>query len=190
MDEADIDLVGGSAQGARGVKRPAESPSPSPSRPSKRKAGPLPRDVYVRRPSLSPSPSPPPSPAPIAPASPQPLADVTIKQENVPDEIPASVVPVNARPVDSVEDEPEQFNDLVIDMENHGTPEPVLAVLNNDSKPGKPTPQIDKTIPLTNHEESLEITRKIKVEDTDTNVRVNGDAIGKTSDVVYGLKLN
>lgn len=52
MDEADIDLVGGNAtqSGSRGIKRPAESPSPSPLRPSKRKAGPLSRDVCIRRP--------------------------------------------------------------------------------------------------------------------------------------------
>lgn len=52
VDEADIDLVGGSAtqSGGRGIKRPAESPSPSPLRPSKRKAGPLSRDVCIRRP--------------------------------------------------------------------------------------------------------------------------------------------
>lgn len=52
VDEADIDLVGGNAtqSGSRGIKRPAESPSPSPLRPSKRKAGPLSRDVCIRRP--------------------------------------------------------------------------------------------------------------------------------------------
>ena len=175
VDEADIDLVGGgSAQGARGIKRPAESPSPSPSRPSKRKAGPLPRDVYVRRPSLSPSPSPPPSPAPAAPASPQPVADVTVKQENVPDAIPASPVVVNERPPDLIDDEPEQFNDLVID-ENHGAP-----VVNNDSKSAKPVVQNEKPAPLSNHEDNPETVRKIKVEDVDTNVRVNGDATGMT----------
>ena len=79
VDEADIDLVGGSSSqsGGRGVKRPAESPNPIPLRPSKRKAGPLPRDLCVRRPfsPMSPSsPSPPPSPLPLPSPSPSPSA--------------------------------------------------------------------------------------------------------------------
>ncbi|EFX73352.1 hypothetical protein DAPPUDRAFT_188894 [Daphnia pulex] len=70
VDEADIDLVGGSSSqsGGRGAKRPSESPNPIPFRPSKRKAGPLPRDLYIRRPFSplsSASPSPPPSPIPM-----------------------------------------------------------------------------------------------------------------------------
>lgn len=71
VDEADIDLVaGGSGQTGRGIKRPAEALSPTPQRPSKRKAGPLSRDIVLRRP-FSPAPSSPTSfsSAPSSPAS-------------------------------------------------------------------------------------------------------------------------
>lgn len=70
VDEADIDLVGGgSAQsGGRGIKRPAESPNPTPPRPSKRKAGPLSKDISIRRPFSSLS-SPPSSPFPSTTSS-------------------------------------------------------------------------------------------------------------------------
>lgn len=179
VDEADIDLVGGgSAQGARGVKRPAESPSPSPSRPSKRKAGPLPRDVFVRRPSIaSPSPTPPSSSTPVVPPSPQPTPDVAVKQENVSEGIPSYTIPLNAKPVDIVDDEPDHLDNLVIDCENQNSPGPRLAVVNNDSKPSKLPPQNEKTTTVLNHEECTEVVRK-KVEDTDVTVRVNGDATG------------
>lgn len=65
VDEADIDLVGGgnSTQSGRGIKRPAESPSPTPSRPSKRKVGPLSRDICIKRP-FTPVSSPAASPSP------------------------------------------------------------------------------------------------------------------------------
>lgn len=74
VDEADIDLVGGSSSqsSGRGVKRPAESPNPSPLRPSKRKAGPLPRDLCIKRP-FSPISSPLPPASPSSPSSPNPL---------------------------------------------------------------------------------------------------------------------
>ena len=64
VDEADIDLVGGGAGGTgRGQKRPiAEAGS---GRPNKRKPGPIPKDLVVKRPPTPPPcPSPPPSPIP------------------------------------------------------------------------------------------------------------------------------
>ncbi|XP_039274960.1 integrator complex subunit 6 [Nilaparvata lugens] len=69
VDEADIDLVGGSSPHRTGTKRNAGDAISSPRPTSKRKPGPIPKDVLVRRPC--PSPSPPPSPAsPPPPASP------------------------------------------------------------------------------------------------------------------------
>uniref|UniRef100_T1J717 VWFA domain-containing protein n=1 Tax=Strigamia maritima TaxID=126957 RepID=T1J717_STRMM len=56
VDEADIDLVsGGSGPHGRGTKRPPpiDSPPGSP-RPGKRKPGPLPRDIPIRRPQTPP----------------------------------------------------------------------------------------------------------------------------------------
>lgn len=74
VDEADIDLVGGAAQsGARGVKRPSgidrpDSMNPTPQK--RRKAGPLSRDIYIKRPfSPVPSPSSSPVPPPVAVAT-------------------------------------------------------------------------------------------------------------------------
>ena len=70
VDEADIDLIGGSSSSGgissgRGMKRMLESSGP---RPPKRKPGPLPKDLKIRRPFTPPS-TPPSSPAPpiIAP---------------------------------------------------------------------------------------------------------------------------
>lgn len=95
VDEADIDLVaGGSSQSSgRGIKRPAESPNPNPLRPSKRKAGPLPRDVCIRRPfsptfsaALSTSPVPLSSTfgdLPTRPDSPLPIANLTTSNSTV-----------------------------------------------------------------------------------------------------------
>ncbi|KAL1123376.1 hypothetical protein AAG570_002461, partial [Ranatra chinensis] len=87
VDEADIDLVGGGSGsgsggggsggpgGGRGVKRSHDGTAVTGAGgqrpPNKRKPGPIPRDLHVRRPSQSPSPSPPPSlPPPTPPASP------------------------------------------------------------------------------------------------------------------------
>lgn len=67
VDEADIDLVGGSSPHRSGSKRNAGEPL-SPRPPNKRKPGPIPRDVLVRRPAPSPSPPPRLSPPPLSPA--------------------------------------------------------------------------------------------------------------------------
>lgn len=70
VDEADIDIVGATSSTSKtGLKRPlspADSggpPSPRPL-PNKRKPGPIPKDVIVRRPSYSPANTPPSSPIP------------------------------------------------------------------------------------------------------------------------------
>uniref|UniRef100_A0A0A9WP85 Integrator complex subunit 6-A n=2 Tax=Lygus hesperus TaxID=30085 RepID=A0A0A9WP85_LYGHE len=55
VDEADIDLVGGPGSSGRGIKRSLDGANPS--RPNKRKPGPIPRDVTVRRPPTPLSPS-------------------------------------------------------------------------------------------------------------------------------------
>lgn len=67
VDEADIDLVAGSSPHRSGSKRSAGEPL-SPRPPNKRKPGPIPRDVLVRRPTPSPSPPPCLSPPPLSPA--------------------------------------------------------------------------------------------------------------------------
>ncbi|XP_075229465.1 integrator complex subunit 6 [Lycorma delicatula] len=70
VDEADIDLVGGNSPHRSGTKRSTGDPLGSPRPPNKRKPGPIPRDVLVRRPS----PSPPPSPVPLPSSPPPPLS--------------------------------------------------------------------------------------------------------------------
>lgn len=70
VDEADIDIVGATSSTSKGgLKRTlpqsdgGSSPSLRPS-PNKRKPGPIPKDVIVRRPSYSPTNTPPSSPIP------------------------------------------------------------------------------------------------------------------------------
>ncbi|XP_012284732.1 integrator complex subunit 6 isoform X2 [Orussus abietinus] len=70
VDEADIDMVGATSSTSKGgLKRtlpPSDSggpPAPRPP-PNKRKPGPIPKDVIVRRPSYSPTSTPPSSPIP------------------------------------------------------------------------------------------------------------------------------
>ncbi|XP_043487254.1 integrator complex subunit 6 [Polistes fuscatus] len=70
VDEADIDMVGATSSTSKGgIKRslpPSDgggTPVPRPS-PNKRKPGPIPKDVIVRRPSYSPASTPPSSPIP------------------------------------------------------------------------------------------------------------------------------
>ncbi|KAJ8684130.1 hypothetical protein QAD02_019922 [Eretmocerus hayati] len=100
VDEADIDMMGATST-SKGLKRSlamadtgSMSPSLNPSRPpSKRKPGPIPRDITVRRPSMSPPNTPPASPipwsddikCPTSPPTPPPPAYVsndTIKTSN------------------------------------------------------------------------------------------------------------
>lgn len=63
MDEADIDLV---ASGTPGANRPNKRANPSTDMsgrlPAKRKPGPLPKDLVIRRPSVDNSAPPSPSP--------------------------------------------------------------------------------------------------------------------------------
>lgn len=67
VDEADIDLVGGgTGSHGKGSKRSAES-LPSSPRPNKRKPGPIPKDVLVKRPT-----TPPPLPPVLIPEAPLP----------------------------------------------------------------------------------------------------------------------
>ena len=110
VDEADIDLVGGgnsTQSGSRGIKRPAESPSPSPSRPSKRKVGPLSRDICIRRP-FSPASSPPLS------QSPPPHSPIVGESQTRPDSpLPESNSPVIFHSTVIIQDE-EEHRPLVI----------------------------------------------------------------------------
>ncbi|XP_046383317.1 integrator complex subunit 6 [Ischnura elegans] len=96
VDEADIDLVGGGGvSSGRGVKRSADSPSGS-SRPNKRKPGPIPKHVVVRRPRLRPpTPSVPPLLSPTSPTLPsQPLpVPVVENQVESPTPMPGAAAP-------------------------------------------------------------------------------------------------
>lgn len=93
VDEADIDLVGGPSGTGRGQKRSLDGANPS--RPNKRKPGPIPRDVTVRRPTTPTSPlsspgpiSPPGSPAYLPsfdispPGSPAPVSSAAVNPSN------------------------------------------------------------------------------------------------------------
>ncbi|XP_057380778.1 integrator complex subunit 6-like [Daphnia carinata] len=131
VDEADIDLVGGSASqtSGRGTKRPAESPNPIPFRPSKRKAGPLPRDLCVRRPftplsSASTSPSPPPSPIPSLPG------DVQIRPDS---HLPGVNSPVFPSPTIDHFDSEDESHSLVIAECNIDAP-PETSLVNGLTK--------------------------------------------------------
>jgi integrator complex subunit 6 len=129
VDEADIDLVGGSSSqtGGRGAKRPAESPNPIPFRPSKRKAGPLPRDLYIRRPFsplTSTSPSPPPSPMPML------LGDMEIRPDSP---LPSVHSPIFPSPIIGRVDSEDESDSLVI--EDYGIdPTADTSLLNGTSK--------------------------------------------------------
>lgn len=83
VDEADIDLVGGNSPHRTGNKRSTGDPLGSPRPPNKRKPGPIPRDVLVRRPSPSPpspvqTPPPPLSPPPMLSPPPSPAAVINL----------------------------------------------------------------------------------------------------------------
>lgn len=128
VDEADIDLVAGSSSqsSGRGVKRPAESLNPIPPRPSKRKAGPLPRDLCVRRP-FSPMPSSPPSTS-----SPPPVTFVGEQHVRPDSPLPSVVFPIFPLSIASVDCEEESGSLVIADVENDTTTE--TAVENGTSK--------------------------------------------------------
>ncbi len=151
VDEADIDLVGGSSSqsGGRGVKRPAESPNPIPLRPSKRKAGPLPRDLCVRRPF---SPMPPSSPSQSPPASTAPLliGDLQVRPDS---HLPGVTSPIFPSPsIGSVDSEDE--SDSLVIADYIVDPPSETSLLNGTSKcnPGDETTPCDQqtvsSIPL------------------------------------------
>uniref|UniRef100_A0A1B6HDR4 VWFA domain-containing protein n=1 Tax=Homalodisca liturata TaxID=320908 RepID=A0A1B6HDR4_9HEMI len=89
VDEADIDLVSSGSPHRGGTKRGASEPL-SPRPPNKRKPGPIPREVIVRRP-VSPAPSPSPSPSPTPPVDspppslPPPLIPAVIANGDIDD---------------------------------------------------------------------------------------------------------
>ncbi|XP_011351707.1 integrator complex subunit 6 isoform X3 [Ooceraea biroi] len=81
VDEADIDIVGAASSTSKGgLKRTLPqsdgggSSSPRPS-PNKRKPGPIPKDVIIRRPSYSPINTPPSPTSPTSPMSPWVMED-------------------------------------------------------------------------------------------------------------------
>ncbi|XP_014272900.1 integrator complex subunit 6 isoform X1 [Halyomorpha halys] len=96
VDEADIDLVGGGGSGSpRGQKRPLVEPGSG--RPNKRKPGPIPKDVVVRRPP-TPPPTPPPSPS-SAPSPPPPVLSVQKPPTPPPPPLPPQQSPPSLPPM-------------------------------------------------------------------------------------------
>lgn len=84
VDEADIDIVGATSSTSKtGLKRPLSPtdsggpPSPRPL-PNKRKPGPIPKDVIIRRPSYSSTNTPPSSPIPWIEDMKSPAAATTV----------------------------------------------------------------------------------------------------------------
>ena len=154
VDEADIDLVGGSSTqsggGGRGVKRPAESPSPTPPRPSKRKAGPLSRDICIRRP-FSPASSPPPlspiSPSQMSPSSPQP-SPAALELPTRPDSpLPGATLPVlYSSTVSSVDSEDESGPLVIAEFDDDAPPES-RSVLVNGKTPSSPMDKAPEIFP-------------------------------------------
>lgn len=151
MDEADIDLVGGGStqSGSRGIKRPAESPSPAPPRPSKRKAGPLSRDICVRRP-FSPSLSTPPSSPlpPSSPSSPVPSPPVVAELPTRPDSPVPGATPsvLYSSPAASADSEDES-GPLVIAEFDVDTPAEPIPSLVNGKTPSAPMDKAPETAP-------------------------------------------
>ncbi|BES92737.1 integrator complex subunit [Nesidiocoris tenuis] len=95
VDEADIDLVGGPSSLGRGQKRTLDGTNPS--RPNKRKPGPIPRDVTIQRPLTPASPLGPLSPSsPLRPLSPSPPASPTPLQLILDESPPASPTPATS----------------------------------------------------------------------------------------------
>jgi integrator complex subunit 6 len=131
VDEADdIDLVGGSSSqsGGHGAKRPSESPNPIPVRPSKRKAGPLPRDFFFRRPfsplSLA-SPSPQPSPIPML------LGDMEIRPDSP---LPNVNSPMFSSPTVGRVDSEDESDSLLVIADYSIDPPAETSLLNGTSK--------------------------------------------------------
>lgn len=143
MDEADIDLVGGSSSqsSGRGVKRPAESPNPIPLRPSKRKAGPLPRDLCVRRPF-----SPMPSSSPSSPSSATPITSLLAELPVRPDSPIPSVTSPTFSPSIGRDSEEESGSLVIADYDD--TPDET-SFLNGTSKPVEDTPCEHQTVTST-----------------------------------------
>lgn len=178
VDEADIDLVGGSSSqtGGRGAKRPSESPSPIPFRPSKRKAGPLPRDLYIRRPFSplsSASPSPPPSPIPML------LGDMEIRPDSP---LPSVNSPIFSSPTIGRVDSEDESDSLVI-ADYSIDPPAETSLLNGTSKctliEDTPTDhQIVTPSPLQILTENGTTMSPDTLTSTMTNHLVNGDIKG------------
>ena len=169
VDEADIDLVGGaSAQsGSRGIKRPAESLSPMPQRPSKRKAGPLSRDICIKRP-FSPIPSPCPSP------NMQPVIGELVNRPDSP--LPGPPLP----PQMDKEDEPGPL--IIAESENDNEIPWVNGRTNNNSTdvlepfPSGPTTAAEEENP------------RVAPPEAPARVLVNGDVKGLIGDGHFGWK--
>ncbi|XP_046651323.1 integrator complex subunit 6-like isoform X2 [Daphnia pulicaria] len=130
VDAADIDLVGGSSSqsGGHGAKRPSESPNPIPVRPSKRKAGPLPRDFFFQRPFLPlslASPSPQPSPIPML------LGDMEIRPDSP---LPNVNSPMFSSPTVGRVDSEDESDSLLVIADYSIDPPAETSLLNGTSK--------------------------------------------------------
>lgn len=161
MDEADIDIVGATSSTTKGgLKRSLPqsdsggSSSPRPP-PNKRKPGPIPKDVIVRRPSYSPINTPPSSPIPwliedakIQPVTPIDTSLPPVLIGNLPNALPAHVgsVPSSSAPEKLMNGLAEMptipvFEPIPVEhINNHMDTPPVLTpIINNVDT----TPKID-----------------------------------------------
>lgn len=149
VDEADIDLVGGATQsGARGMKRPSgidrpDSMNPTPQK--RRKAGPLSRDIYIKRP-FSPVPSPSSSPVP------PPIAAPTTELISRPDSPlpPGSPIPTGSPVVvGSIEDKEKEDDSgplIIAESDSDSENAPVNGRVNLPESPSAPVPIAEEDI--------------------------------------------
>lgn len=190
VDEADIDLVAGSSSqsSSRGVKRPAESPNPIPMRPSKRKAGPLPRDLCIKRPF---SPFCPSSPTLAGPET-LPTGDTSTKSHTLP---PNNILPVFPTPsvshTNSVLDSDDEFGPLVIANNEDTLPSDVVVsngTFNSLSDEAcQQLPEISTSL-TTSFNSSTEVTIEPSISTSPSvNQFLNGDVKGKSTDL-YKLR--
>merc|ERR550534_838839 len=171
VDEADIDLVGGATQsGARGMKRPSgidrpDSMNPTPQK--RRKAGPLSRDIYIKRP-FSPVPSPSSSPVP------PPIAAPTTELISRPDSPlpPGSPIPTGSPVVvGSIEDKEKEDDSgplIIAESDSDSENAPVNGRVNLPESPSAPVPIAEEDII------SADILQQLKP-------LVNGDVKGHES---------
>lgn len=147
VDEADIDIVGAASSASKGgLKRTLPQPDgggpSSPKPPNKRKPGPIPKDVIVRRPSYSPSSTPSSSPIPWEDAK-SPAASALFIDVSAPPTLigPASASPANVPPGSST---PEKLVNGLVEMPIIPIYEiPIERVNNNMDTPPVLTPIVN-----------------------------------------------